>query len=755
MIFGPMRARTPASLTCLGVGTVLCCVLTSAALGDEEAAAQRAPTAATADAPQNHDASGAADSHTDQPSRENTIVDEITVTATREEERLVETPASVGIVKAETIAADKPSHPAQVMGQMPGVAVAVTNGEGHSTAIRQPFTTSPVYLFLEDGIPTRSTGFFNHNALYEINVPQAGGIEVLHGPSSALYGSDAIGGVVNVLTSEPPAELDLQGSFEGGDFGWRRALVGVGDGSASGSDRFRVDGNVTATDGWRDATAYDRSSGTARWDHLGEHSWWKTVVAFSDVDQDTGANSPLVRADYEHQPTLNYFPIAFREVGALRVSSTWERDWTQSLVTVAPYYRDDSMDLLASFTLNFDPTLSRTANRSFGVMAKWRRDFDVLDARVIGGLDADWSPGERREDRVLTVPTGTGASRVFTDYSVGARVYDYDVTYRGASPYVHAELSPTSKLRLTTGLRYDDLRYDLDNSFDTATATALAPPGASGGTVRFYGQAADGEVGFHRLSPKLGATYAVSDHTHVFVSYNEGFRAPSEGQMFRPSSATTAPAAVELARSALGLEPIKARQAEVGVRGVLGRRVSYDVAIYDLEKRDDIVTIRDLATNFTQTANAGETRHRGAELGLGAPLSDHFRFDLSASYAEHEYVDWVTSNGDFSGSEMDSAPRVLGNARLTWTPLERARVQLEWSKVGSYWLDAANTTKYEGHDLLNLRANWDVARHVGVFASLYNVSDERYADSASITSSTPVFSPGMPRTATIGIEVKR
>ena len=104
---------------------------------------------------------------------------------------------------------------------------------------------------------------------------------------------------------------------------------------------------------------------------------------------------------------------------------------------------------------------------------------------------------------------------------------------------------------------------------------------------------------------------------------------------------------------------------------------------------------------------------------------------------------------------METAPRVLGNARLTWTPLARGRVLLEWSKVGSYWLDAANTTKYEGHDLLNLRGNWDLTRHVAAFASLYNLTDERYADSASISSSTPVFSPGLPRTFTVGVEVKR
>jgi iron complex outermembrane recepter protein len=69
--------------------------------------------------------------------------------------------------------------------------------------VRQ-ITTKPLYLFLEDGIPTRATGFFNHNALYEVNIPQSGGIEVLKGPGTALYGSDAIGGIVNVLSRPAP-----------------------------------------------------------------------------------------------------------------------------------------------------------------------------------------------------------------------------------------------------------------------------------------------------------------------------------------------------------------------------------------------------------------------------------------------------------------------------------------------------------------------------------------------------------------------
>ena len=157
-------------------------------------------------------------------SEESEGLPEMVVTATRESELLKETPASIGVIKPETIRLTGPSHPQQILGQVPGVAISVTNGEGHQTAIRQPFTTAPLYLFLEDGIPIRPTGFFNHNALYEVNIPMAGGIEVVRGPGSALYGSDAIGGVINVLSSPSGPTPAVSLSSEVGSYGWRRVL---------------------------------------------------------------------------------------------------------------------------------------------------------------------------------------------------------------------------------------------------------------------------------------------------------------------------------------------------------------------------------------------------------------------------------------------------------------------------------------------------------------------------------------------------
>ena len=72
-----------------------------------------------------------------------TALGEITVTATREGQLISETPATVGVIKEKALRDTKPTHPSEIMGQVAGVWVNVTGGEGHQTAIRQPLTTNP------------------------------------------------------------------------------------------------------------------------------------------------------------------------------------------------------------------------------------------------------------------------------------------------------------------------------------------------------------------------------------------------------------------------------------------------------------------------------------------------------------------------------------------------------------------------------------------------------------------------------------
>jgi outer membrane receptor protein involved in Fe transport len=658
---------------------------------------------------------------------------DIVISATREEERRVEIPITIGVIDGGALRAVKAAHPSEIMNKVAGVWVNVTGGEGHMTSIRQPITTDPVYLFLEDGIPSRSTGFFNHNALYEINLPQADRIEVSKGPANALYGSDAIGGVVNVSTRTPSRAPQVTLSLEGGENTWGRGLVSASN--TWGRAGLRADFNYTRTDGWRQATSYDRQAGTLRWDQdLGGGARLRTVGTFSLIDQQTAGSSAISRNDYLNNPTVNYTPISLREVRAYRFSTAFEKGSASSLVSITPYGRYDYMRLLPNWSLTYDAQDYTTDNYSAGVLAKYRRDFAPLRTRVIVGADADISPGGQVEYSL----TATRVNGIFTSYTQGALIYDYDVTYYGVSPYLQIETSPTDRLRVTGGVRYDYSGYRYDNAL-TPLATGR------------WRRPADTTVTYDHLSPKIGLTYEFHPAFNVFVSYRHGFRAPSQGQLFRQGSSL----------NTVGLKAIRADNYEVGIRGRVARKYDYDFSVYSLIKNDDVLSFTRL-DGSTEVQNAGQTSHRGFEAQLGIPVGSPVRLDLAYSYARHVFEVWRPSTTlDLSGNEMPSAPRHMGNASLTIAPpsLNGAQASFQWTMIGPYWQDQANTdnatvtARYDGHHLFNFRASYPVAGHLTLSARVMNLTNIRYAESSSYTVARgQEFAPGMPRTVYAGVQ---
>lgn len=661
------------------------------------------------------------------------LSEQVTVTDTRGPQLIRETPASLGTIPRTTIEDMAPTHPGQLLGQVAGVWMNTTGGEGHQTAIRQPLTTNAVYLYLEDGVPTRSTGFFNHNALYEVNVPAAAGVEVTKGPGSVLYGSDAIGGVVNVLTRsalEPPA---YSLSLEGGSFGWARVLAGGN--LVRGRQGVRGDLNLTRTEGWRDATGYDRQSATARWDRTdASGSLLKALVSFSRIDQQTAGSSTLQEDDYESIPTRNLTPISRRDVLAFRASADYSRLAGRTFLSVIPYARYDRMGLLANWSLTYDPTDATTANTSFGVLAKVQRDLPAIDATLVAGLDVDVSPGWRREHIIVPGTTLTdNGKRIFTSYTDGAPIYDYDVTYRSAAPYAQIDWSLTSTLRAQTGVRVDLARYDYDDRLDTAPTARHRRPG-------------DATRSFARPTPKLGLTWQVSELMGLFASYRDAFRAPSEGQLFRQGSAA----------NTIDLAPVRARNVEGGVRVGRGLTWTADASVYRLVKHDDILSFRNPIDGATEAVNAGETAHTGVEASGAVQVHPAIRLSTAWSYARHRYVDWVVDPAgllDYSGNEMEVAPRTIGNMLVTVTPRPWLHASFEVTRLGPYYMNAENTQRYDGHTLMNLRARVRLRESVNVNARVLNLADVRYAESASYTLARGrEFAPGAPRTFIVSVD---
>ncbi|GLQ30355.1 TonB-dependent receptor [Litoribrevibacter albus] len=667
------------------------------------------------------------------------------VTGTREAQDKMKVAESVSSFDEFDNQSVSPSHPAELLNRSAGVHINNLGGEGHMTAIRQPITTKGVYLFLEDGIPTRPTGFFNHNGLYEVNIPQSDRLEVTKGPGSSLYGSEAIGGIINSMTKASPEEAEASGVVELGSYGWKRTLLSGGN-AVSDDTGFRIDFNATDNSGYRQESDYSRYSSTVRVDsQLTNQLTSKTVMSYTFVDQ--SGVSELEEDDYKNNPKKNRFhdDIGYREVNAFRLSNEFNVEINEdTLVSVIPFYRNNTTEMMPSWMVTYDPNIRETKFQSFGLMSKYRQNFWQGKATAIAGVDIDYSPSSFKEDKITVTKEGD----IYTDYQkTGQLNYDYDADQLSVSPYVHTEFQVHDQVRLTAGLRYDyfDVDYD-DNLEDQAVdARHLRPESQS--------------VDFDELSPKLGAVYQFSRHHMAYANYRHAFRAPSVGQLFRSGSSINTDE----------LQPVTSDSYEIGFRGNITPQHSYEIAVYHMTVEDDIVTYIDGSDR--KTTNAGETTHKGVEISLNGDLTEEFKYGVAASYSKQEYKDfqyvygyysggcrcYVQETRNFEGFDVAKAPRTLANAHVNYLPifLPQASFELEWEHLGNYYTDETNTEKYSGHNLFNLRGEYELTENAVLFGRVMNLFDKRYSTytSTQVGKTDTVYRPGNPMTGVVGVRL--
>lgn len=674
-----------------------------------------------------------------------TLHDTITVTSTREEKPQVEAAESISTHNELEIESVAPAHPAEILNRSAGVHVNNLGGEGHMTSIRQPITTKSVYLFLEDGIPTRPTGLFNHNGLYEINVPQAQRIEVIKGPGSALYGSDSIGGIINSITKPSPKQQEITLNPEVGSYGWKRFLGSYGT-PINEKLGARLDLNITDNTGYRDDSDYKRLASTLRIDGKSNDKLkYKTIISYSGVEQ-SGVSS-LETDDFNNDVKKNFYlnDVARRDVNAFRASTEISYEPNQkSLYTVTPFFRHNQMKLMPSWMLGYDPNDRDYRFKSYGLLAKYRHKAPELNSTFIAGIDVDYTPSEYTEKRISVTRDGefiTGTQET------GRTNYDFTADQLSISPYVHTEWNATAKTQITAGLRYDYFDVDYEDKLDASVAQA-------GRDYRFFRHVRpeSQELSYENFSPKLGLLYKLNAEHNLYANYRHSFRSPSIGRLFRAGSTANTE----------DLKPVKTKSIEIGTKGQLFENTQYNLAIYHMQVEDDIVNFIDGDTR--RITNAGETRHKGIELSIERPVINHWGISTALSYSKQSYEDFTATFGfptteiNFAGNEVGKAPRTMGNIAVQYQPVfsPNTLLELELEHLGDYYTDETNTQKYNGHNLLNLRAEHAVNDQFELYARAMNIADKKYSTYTSNQVGDPdiQYRPGNPRTFFVGLRAK-
>jgi outer membrane receptor protein involved in Fe transport len=655
-------------------------------------------------------------------------LEEIVVTATRRPSSALDTPLSLGAVNRDALRLLGSTHHSEALNRLPGVMIQRGSGQESLTAIRSPVLTGAgscgAFLFLENDVPIRPTGFCNVNEMFEVNTEQAQSLEVLRGPGTALYGSSAMHGIVNVQQATPQ-QLPAGGvALDVGPSDYvRTRLAGS---RTEGAWDYGVAALYTHDGGWRVDSGYDEAklnaTAAGRWGDLPAN----LMLAATMLDQQTAGfitGKDAYRSDALSRQNLN--PEAYREASAVRLTGLLQPAIAGTArLELRPYLRTSRMEFLQHFLLG--KPLERNGQESAGLMASLTWD-DLADWLLVAGTDLELARSFLVQEQ--DGPTTDGSPPANAIRPAGLH-YDYAVDSYVVAAYAHGERPLGDRWRASAGVRAEAVHYDYDNRMLAGNTDENGVPCGAGGCL--YGRPADRTDAFFNVAPKLGLSFDLGDSALAYVNASVGFRPPEMTELYR----------LQRTQRVADLDSERLDAVEIGVKAAWSA-VDVTFAAFDMDKHN--VILRE--TNGFNVSD-GRTSHRGLEYELRWRPLDRVELTGSGTFARHRYEFTRAVEGGESivnGNDVDTAPRQLHRVAVAWRPTGVWAFEVEWLTVGEYWLDAANAHRYPGHELLNLRGRWQPSRSWAVTLRLNNALERDYADRADFAFGTYRYFPGRDR----------
>ncbi len=595
--------------------------------------------------------------------------DSIIVTATRAPLTLDEIPASIAVLDKDAIDRAQDIGVTELLLRTPGISISRNGGYGTATSLRIRGAESEHTVAVIDGVklndPSSTGGGFNFTNLLVGDIAR---IEVLRGPQSILWGSQAIGGVVNIVTASPEKALEASFDIEAGSRQTisARAAVGGKTGPLSwriGGQRFTTDGISSHAkafggierDGYRNHNVSGRAE-LALTDHVSVEvrgTYASGRVQFDGFNADS--------ADYG----LNKEFVGYAGVNFDLADGRFRN-------RIAYGHTDTNRD-------NFNPTRARP--RSFEADGRNRRWEYQGSFAVSDRISAIFGVENERSDFRSRSP----AASLSTPLPAFARG-EAELT----SAYGQLSVEPLDGLTLNGGVRYDDHdRY--------------------GGQTLFA----------------AGGVWRLPTGTVLRASYGEGFKAPSLYQLFSeygnvaldPEAAEGWEAGVE--------QHLFASKLVIGASWF--DRTTTNQIIYNscsgTTTNPMCFVPGDPATRrFGYYSNVARSKAHGVEAAAALTLG---ALVLDGNYSWIVAEDRSVGTANF-GKWLPRRPRQTANASISYAfdfglGLGAA---LRWS--GKSFDNASNATRLDDYTLVDLRAEFALSDAVKLFARAENVFDEQY-----------------------------
>lgn len=678
-----------------------------------------------------------------------TSIEEVYVTVNKTATKKSEMPVAIHKLSKKFIEETKATSMYELVNKVPGAIMVNLGNEQHSMAIRQPMTTNSYFLYLEDGLPIRPLGIFNHNALLEINQFNLQTIEVVKGPTSSIYGPDAIGGSINLISVNPSLHPSFKIGIQADQFGYKNV-------SAAGSTTFGKLGIHVAglfadqKDSWMAYSDYKKANINAKLVYNFNNKT-KLIGTIFNGNYNTNMFGSVNESTFLNRNYTSQTDFTYRKSEALRTKLTFEKEWnSNSKTSITTYYRDNKLGQNPSYGIRW--TIGQTTAKgevnsnnfkSYGTLIQQIQNINFLKTEAVAGVLYDYSPITYFANQInLKANLNPGGQTVNTYENLGEnglKLADYDSKVKNIATYIQTKTKLNHDLILTFGMRHDIMDLNYTNYLNNS----------------------NGNQKYERTTFKSGLNFIINKNVGYYVNYSEGFTPPGVTSIFRLKPGTGGNTGIP-ADFYYNLKPALFRNYEIGgYANLIPNKLTIDYAFYLLNGKNELLNIRQ-ADNSFDYQSAGQTRHKGVEFSLNYNLSKQLQFRIGGTTAQHTFVKFDISAKpsdplkNLDGFEMPSAPKWSGNSEITYKPnwLPNFRIALECQYVSSYFQDQINTVKYEGYTIFNSRLGY-TWKNFEVFTNILNATDKLYAYNvtrANTVNSPATYTVAAPRTFMFGIQ---
>ena len=327
----------------------------------------------------------------------------IVVTATRTSQTVDQSLAAITLISREDIERTQAADITELLRTQAGVDVARTGGPGQQTSVFLRGTNSNHVLVLVDGVraSSGSTGIF---AWQTLDPSQIDHIEIVRGPRTVLYGSDAIGGVIQIFTRRPQG---AEARIEAGSFDTRAAEAGFSTGT---NVRFHANVNTRRTDGY---SATNPSAGPFTYhpdrDNYLQNSVTAGIQAQLAQDATLDATTWYSTANTDSDPGTSHSESENR-IASVRLRQSLTTNWVQTLAV------GNMLDTIDSFGGTGLPSSRITTKRLSG---DWQHDISLNDRNLLSvGVNLVNDNGENVDTgtNTLVFDRGTHTTGAFLNW---------------------------------------------------------------------------------------------------------------------------------------------------------------------------------------------------------------------------------------------------------------------------------------------------------------------------------------------------